>query len=158
VEDVELPPADGPLALLALPDGQAVYAVVRGRRRERDGTWWYDVRIHVPSQAEERGRLTAVPAPVDLRVPASSCTPVKGQAYGAVPTERHGAAPVWRIERPVHTGGDDGPARVVHRGDCASCRGSARPATAAQARAVLRRPDAAPCAVCRPDRPLGSRR
>lgn len=70
---------------------------------------------------------------------------------------RHGVAPDWRIEAPVYYGADTGPARIVHRGHCRAVHGAARPATADQARATLRCPDAAPCQICRPDRPLNTR-
>ncbi|WP_265737192.1 DUF6233 domain-containing protein [Actinacidiphila paucisporea] len=46
------------------------------------------------------------------------------------------------------------PARTVHRGDCRAALGLALPTSAEQARAVLMRDDAAPCDICRPDRPL----
>ncbi|WP_407646112.1 DUF6233 domain-containing protein [Actinacidiphila oryziradicis] len=62
--------------------------------------------------------------------------------------------PKWVIEQLVYVGHDTGPARIVHRGHCASCRASAITATTDQARAALRYPDAAPCPICRPDRPL----
>jgi uncharacterized protein DUF6233 len=156
MSDVEkLPPADGPLVRLRLHDGQTLYAVVRGRRKERDGSWWYDVRVHLPAQIEDRGRLVAAPTPVDLRVPAERCEPVPGQPYDQVPTERHGVDPAWRVERPVYIGREPGPAWLVHRGDCRAVRDVSRPATTEQARAALRRPDGAPCPVCRPDLPLG---
>ncbi|NUP36763.1 MAG: hypothetical protein HOY76_06985 [Streptomyces sp.] len=149
-----LPPADGPLVGVRLPDGQRLYAVVRGRRKEADGSWWYDLRIHLPSQGSQRGRLLALPAAVDFRAPAGVCEPLDGQPYDRVPTERHGVAPPWKVEEPVYFTGDVGPSRIVHRGDCRAVRDVSRPATAAQARGVLARPDAAPCPVCRPDRPL----
>ncbi|WP_442814679.1 DUF6233 domain-containing protein [Streptomyces sp. NBC_01198] len=44
--------------------------------------------------------------------------------------------------------------RADHRGDCHAARDLTRPATTEQARAVLTGEDAAPCPLCRPDRPL----
>jgi hypothetical protein len=44
--------------------------------------------------------------------------------------------------------------RIVHRGHCHASRDLAPPVTTEQARAALARPDAAPCGICRPDRPL----
>ncbi|WP_329139824.1 DUF6233 domain-containing protein [Streptomyces sp. NBC_01476] len=146
--------ADGPLVKVRLPDGQVVHAVVRTRRKERDGSWWYDVRIHVPSQVEESGRLRVAPAPVSFRVPAELCEQVPGQAYGRVPTERYGVAPDWRIERPVYIGRAPGPARVVHRGTCRAVRDMSAAASSEEARDALLRDDTVPCPVCRPDRPL----
>jgi hypothetical protein len=153
-QSASLPPADGPLVRVRLHDGQELYAVVKGRRKERDGTWWYLLQIHLPSATEQRGRLVDEPAPLDFRAPAGRCTPIESQAYETVPTERHGVAPAWRIEEPVYFGPERGPARIVHRGDCRAVRDGSRPASSEQARAVLERADAAPCGICRPDRPL----
>lgn len=148
-----LPQADGPLVDVTLPDGQHLYAVVKSRRREPDG-WWYDLQIHLPSQSSERGRLLVLPAAVDFRAPAALCEPIEGQPYDTVPTERPGVTPAWKVEEPVYFGPERGPARIVHRGDCRAVRDVSRPATSEQARAVLERADAAPCEMCRPDRPL----
>ncbi|WP_327287537.1 DUF6233 domain-containing protein [Streptomyces sp. NBC_01198] len=148
------PRADGPLVVVTLPDGQHLFAVVTSRRKEPDGTWWYDLQIHLPSQGSERGRLLVLPATVDFRAPAALCEPIDGQPYDQVPTERYGVTPAWKVEEPVYVGAQQGPARVVHRGDCRAVRDPARPATTEHARAVLGREDAAPCPTCRPDRPL----
>ncbi|MCM2424258.1 DUF6233 domain-containing protein [Streptomyces sp. RKAG293] len=150
----DLPAADGPLVRVRLHDGQKLYAVVKGRRRERDGTWWYRPQIHLPSATEQRGRLVDAPAPVDFHAPADRCERIEGQAYDTVPTERDGVAPVWKVEEPVYFGPERGPARLVHRGDCRAVRDISHPASTEQARATLAQPDAAPCSVCRPDRPL----
>ncbi|MCZ4103205.1 DUF6233 domain-containing protein [Streptomyces sp. H39-C1] len=149
-----LPAADGPLVRVRLHDGQELYAVAKGRHKERDGTWWYRLQIHLPAAVEQRGRLVDEPAPVDFAAPASRCTPLEGQAYDTVPTARHGVAPVWRVEEPVYFGPERGPARIVHRGDCRAVRDVSHPATTEQVRATLAQPDGAPCDVCRPDRPL----
>jgi hypothetical protein len=148
-----LPQADGPLVDVTLPDGQHLYAVVKARIREPDG-WWYDLQIHLPSQGSERGRLLALPAPVDFRAPAALCQPIDGQPYDQVPTMRPGVTPAWKVEEKVYFTGDVGPARIVHRGDCHANPDLTRPASTEQARAVLTREDAAPCPLCRPDRPL----
>jgi uncharacterized protein DUF6233 len=149
-----LPQADGPLVRVRLHDGQALYAVVKRRRRERDGTWWYALQIHLPAATEQHGVLADEPAPVGFLAPAGRCEPVEGQAYDTVPTERHGVTPAWRIEEPVRFGPAPGPARIVHRGDCRAVRGPSRPATTDQARTTLGRDDSAACRTCRPDRPL----
>jgi hypothetical protein len=149
-----LPQADGPLVKVLLPDDQVLFAVAKGRRQEADGSWWFDLQVHLPSQSSERGRLLTVPAAVDFRAPAGVCEPIEGQAYDTVPTKRYGVPARWRIEEPVYFGTEVGPARIVHRGDCRAVRDVSRPASTEQARAVLERPEAAPCAVCRPDRPL----
>ncbi|MFI1098518.1 DUF6233 domain-containing protein [Streptomyces sp. NPDC020917] len=150
----DLPQADGPLVRVRLHDGQRLHAVVKGRRREADGSWWYDLQIHLPSASDTRGRLTDVPVPVDFRAPAGRCEPIEGQPYDQVPTERAAVSPAWKIEERVYFTDDIGPARIVHRGNCRATRDRARPATPEQARAALARGDSAACQVCRPDRPL----
>jgi hypothetical protein len=130
--------------------------VVKSRRKERDGAWWYDLQLHLPAASEVRGRLVAEPAPVDFRAPAERCEPIEGQAYNTVPTVRARVTPAWRIEEPVYFGSERDPTRIVHRGDCRAVRDSSRPATTDQARTTLQHPEAAPCPVCRPDRPLGT--
>jgi hypothetical protein len=149
-----VPQADGPLVKVQLPDGQTLFAVVKGRRREAHRSWWFDLQIHLPSQGSEHGRLLALPAAVDFRAPAEACEPIEGQAYDTVPTERYGVPARWRIEEPVYFGTQVGPARIVHRGDCRAVRDVSWPTTTEQARAVLQHPEAAPCRICRPDRPL----
>jgi hypothetical protein len=149
-----LPKADGPLVAVTLPDGQRLYAVVKARVREPDASWWYDLQLHLPSHSSERGRLLALPAPVDFRVPAALCEPIDGQPYDQVPTEQPGIPPAWKVEEKAYFGPERGPARIVHRGDCHANHDYARPATTDQARAILTRHDAAPCDICRPDRPL----
>ncbi|SHN29989.1 DUF6233 domain-containing protein [Actinacidiphila paucisporea] len=153
-QPADLPQADGPLVDVALPDGQHLFAVVKSRRQEPDGSWWYDLQIHLPSQGSELGRLLVLPAAVDFRAPAALCEPIDGQPYDQVPTERPGVTPAWKVEEKVYFGPERGPARIVHRGDCHATRDLTRPATTEQARIVLDRDDAAPCPMCRPDRPL----
>lgn len=85
-----LPKADGPLVRVTLHDGQQFYAVVKGRRREADTSWWYLLQIHLPAATQRLGRLTDEPAPVDFTAPASRCEPIESQAYDQVPTERVG--------------------------------------------------------------------
>lgn len=155
-ESVALPKADGPLVKVTLHDGQQLYAVVKGRRREADTSWWYLLQIHLPAATQRFGRLADEPSPVDFTAPASRCEPIEGQAYDQVPTERVGVAPAWKVEEPVYFGTERGPARIVHRGACHASRDLARPVTTDQARAALTRPDAAACEVCRPDRLLRS--
>lgn len=148
-----LPQAGGPLVDVTLPDGQHLYAVVKSRVREPDG-WWYNLQIHLPHQSSERGWLLALPVAVDFRAPAALCQPIDGRAYDRVPTQRPGVTPAWKVEEKVCFGTERGLARIVHRGTCHAARDLARPASTEQARAALIRPDAAPCSLCRPDRPL----
>lgn len=153
-ESEALPKPDGPLVKVTLHDGQQLYAVVKGRRGQADGSWWFDPRIHLPAPSTTWGTLRDEPAPVDFRAPAGRCQPIDGEAYDQVPTERVGVVPAWKIEERAYFTDDTDPARVVHRGHCHANRDQARPATTEQARAVLDRADAAACQVCRPDRPL----
>lgn len=86
---------DGPVAVVRLPDGQAVLAVVRSRRQESDGSWWYELEIPLFTRAEARdGRLRAEPEPVHFLAPASRETvlAVPGEDYSDVPTWRDPAA------------------------------------------------------------------
>ncbi|MFF3565389.1 DUF6233 domain-containing protein [Streptomyces sp. NPDC002574] len=147
-----LPVADGPLVRLTLPDAQTLFAVVRSRRQESDRTWAYQLEISLPSLADVRGVTVALPEPVTFWVPASSCTPIDGQDYGEVPTERAARTPAWVIERrPAPLSAAE---YVVHRGDCSSGTGQRLPVDGDDARTTLQQEDAAACAVCRPDRVL----
>jgi hypothetical protein len=132
-----LPKADGPLVDVTLPDGQHLYAVVKSRVREPDGSWWYDLQIHLPSQASDRGRLLALPAAIDFRAPAALCQPIDGQPYDQVPTTRPGTTPAWKVEEKAYFGPERGPARIIHRGNCHANHDYARPASTEQARTIL---------------------
>ncbi|MFR9754779.1 hypothetical protein [Streptomyces sp. TR06-5] len=86
---------DGPVAVVRLPDGQAVLAVVRGRRQEADGSWWYELELPLFARTQTRdGRLRAEPEPVHFLAPASQdvVLAVPGEDYGEVPTRRDPAA------------------------------------------------------------------
>lgn len=147
-----LPVADGPLTRVALPDGQRIFAVARGRRQEMDGSWWYELEITLPMLADVRGRMRVLPSPARFWASASDCSPIAGQDYTAVPTERVGKSPAWTLEHRF----DEAEATryLVHRGDCRAGHGDHRPADDEQARTALRQRDAVPCPVCRPDRVL----
>ncbi|WP_405734749.1 DUF6233 domain-containing protein [Streptomyces sp. NBC_01537] len=151
-----LPDADGPLVRLELPDHQHVCAVVRKRRQEPDGSWFYWVELPLCAVAEACGRFTAQPSPSVFAAPAAACTPIEGQDYSGVPTERLGRTPAWQIEQHLEAGAPV--PWVVHRGDCHAGRGSHRAADDRQALAVLAQGDAMACPVCRPDRVLLLRR
>ena len=124
-KDAGLPPADGPLVRVRLHDGQALYAVVKRRRREADGTWWYDLQIHLPAATQTRGRLADEPAPVDFRAPAGRCEPIHGQPYDTVPTERHGVTPAWKVREPAYFGTAVGPG-TARTSDCSAISTAAK--------------------------------
>jgi hypothetical protein len=52
------------------PDGQPLYAVVKGRRGESDGLWRYQLQNHLPAPTQRLGYLTDEPARVDFTAPA----------------------------------------------------------------------------------------
>jgi hypothetical protein len=86
---------EGPVAVVRLPDGQAVLSVVRGRRQEADGSWWYELEIPLFARAESGdGRLRAEPEPVQFLAPATRdiVLAVPGEDYSEVPTWRDPAA------------------------------------------------------------------
>ena len=83
------------MAVVRLPDGQSVLAVVRARRQEADGSWWYELEIPLFTRAEARdGRLRAEPEPVHFLAPARKAfvLAVPGEDYSGVPTWRDPAA------------------------------------------------------------------
>ncbi|MCF6526332.1 hypothetical protein [Streptomyces sp. JJ36] len=91
----ELSGADGPVAVVRLPDGQAVLTVVRGRRQEADGSWWYELELPLFTRAEAGdGRLRPEPEPVSFFAPGTQdvVLAVPGEDYSGVPTWRHPAA------------------------------------------------------------------
>lgn len=98
--------------------------------------------------AEVRGRFTAEPSPAVFSTPKATCTPIEGQDYTAVPTERPGGTPgLVHQQRPE----DDAPARwVAHRRDCHASWGGRQPAGDRQALAALAQ-DAMACPACRPN-------
>lgn len=86
---------EGPVAVVRLPDGQAVLAVVRGRRQEIDGAWWYELEVPLYTRAERAdGGLRAEPEPVRFLAPAAKevVLAVPGEDYSEVPTWRHPTA------------------------------------------------------------------
>lgn len=142
----------GPWAVVLLPDGQRLRAVVTGRTRLPDG-WWYELEAILWERVELPGGLhRAEPRPVALSAPADLVEPLEGEDYSRVPTVDETVAHPWRlvdIEHPSRTG----PKRILHRGDCAQAIGGRR-LTGAEALDAARDPDAAPCEICRPDRAL----
>lgn len=99
------------MAVVRLPDGQAVLAVVRRRRQEADGSWWYELEIPLFTRSETGdGRLRAEPEPVHFLAPATRdiVLAVPGEDYSAVPTWRDPVA-VRRESRRRTLGRPNGP-------------------------------------------------
>ncbi|MEU1621508.1 DUF6233 domain-containing protein [Streptomyces sp. NPDC005722] len=144
----------GPWVTVRLPDGQDLRAMVLQRRLEHDGSWWYEVVITLLERGDVHGVMKAVPAPVSFWAPSAACTPLEGEDYSLVPTTRAGHAARWLVERRVQVPGPEVPLLLVHRGDCGSLRGGREEVDPQRAWQALQRPDAAQCAVCRPERAL----
>ncbi|MFJ5221028.1 DUF6233 domain-containing protein [Streptomyces sp. NPDC088354] len=144
----------GPWVTVRLPDGQDLRAMVLERRWEPKNFWWYRVSVTLLARDALHGVMRAVPSPVEFWAPAASCSPLEGEDYTQVPTTRARHVPRWLVERRSQIPGEHGPLLLVHRGDCASIRGSREGATAQEAWQVLQRPDAGQCPVCRPEQAL----
>ncbi|MFG2970897.1 DUF6233 domain-containing protein [Streptomyces sp. NPDC048288] len=115
-----------PRILVVLPNGQVLNGVLRGRRRDPDGTWWYQTTVDIP---------------------ASVVQPVPGQDYDSVPTVIQDTYP-WQLEVPATPG--EGPG-ILHRGDCTAAVRALTPVPDnTQARLFLRENWATPCEVCQP--------
>jgi hypothetical protein len=72
----------GPLAKVQLPDGQTILAVVLGRTRQRDGTWWYDLEVTLLAKVDRpQAPSRAEPFPVRFRAPFPLVQPIEGQLY-----------------------------------------------------------------------------
>lgn len=147
--DSPTPGTTGPPIRVTLPDGQTVTATLHGRRQEKDRTWWYTVSLGLWSKTELGGTYRAEPGPVVFDVDAKHCTPVDGQDYSAVPTERAWEPPRFAVERfPVTV--EDGIRLVLHRAGCRVGGAQRLPVRTLQARTAL--DDGAElCPVCRPD-------
>ncbi|MEU3962933.1 DUF6233 domain-containing protein [Streptomyces buecherae] len=143
----------GPWARARMPDGQELDVIVTGRQRAPDGSWWYTAEAILPDRrVEADGSVRPVGAPTPIVLPSDRVTPIPGEDYAAVPTEGAVAGRQWRVERLREYG--SGPWRRVHRRDCWQARAGAESVTAASARELLRRGEALPCDVCRPERGL----
>jgi hypothetical protein len=78
-------------ARVRLPDQQTLEAVIRERRQEADGSWWYLCSITLIVRfVRGDGRLTAEPEPCSFWAPAAGgvVTAIEGQDYSTVPTHR----------------------------------------------------------------------
>lgn len=126
----EQPP---PRITVTLPDGTVINGRLHARRQRADG-WWYEVAVEVP---------------------AGAVTPVDGEEYGGVPTEREQAEVRYVVDNglpPV----DGKPRLELHVAGCWSI--NQRPGVivtpipdAREARTMLRFEDTEACGVCRPE-------
>ncbi|MGW2739156.1 DUF6233 domain-containing protein [Streptomyces sp. NPDC001288] len=116
-----------PRVLVVLPDGHVVNGILRSRRRDPDGNWWYQTTVDLP---------------------ADRVQPVPGQRYDQVPTVIQDTYP-WQLEAPGVPGERTG---VLHRGGCEAASGRLTPVSdPVQARLFLREGWATACEVCRPE-------
>ncbi|MFE3601372.1 DUF6233 domain-containing protein [Streptomyces sp. NPDC059142] len=116
----------GPLVEVTLPGGRRVEGRLHARQQQTDGRWLYRVCVAVPAEA---------------------VTPVAGEDYQRVPTERahRQVLEALRHDRPDHR------ALLLHTGeDCWAARGRLTPASPEQARAFIREGWATACDACRP--------
>ncbi|MFC9431519.1 DUF6233 domain-containing protein [Streptomyces sp. NPDC056987] len=116
-----------PLVEVTLPGGRRVEGRLQARRQQADGQWVYRVCVAVP---------------------ASAVTPVAGEDYGRVPTERAHRQPVLealRHDQPGHR------ALLLHTGeDCWAARGRLTPVPPHQVPVFLRESWATACEACHP--------
>lgn len=127
----EQPP---PRVTVTLPDGTALDGRLHARRQRPDGTWWYEVTVEVP---------------------VGAVTPVRGEEYGGVPTEREQVEVRYVVDNglpPV----DGRPRLELHIAGCWSI--NQRPGVivtaipdAREARMMLRFEDTVACGVCKPE-------
>ncbi|MEU5836343.1 DUF6233 domain-containing protein [Streptomyces diacarni] len=140
-----------------MPDGQELDVVVTARTRTRDGRWWYECEVILPSRRlGPDGRAQAQGKPVGISVAAQDVVPIPGESYTAVPTEGAVAGRQWLAVR-VRGSAGEGPWWDIHRRDCFQARGGwqRHRVTAQEARALLAETEGARvCEVCRPDRAL----
>lgn len=136
----------GPRMRVRLPDGQEITVLLRGRRRELDGTWWYTVEVPLWTKTERRGQYSGEPGPVQFDAPAKQCSPIDGEDYSQVPTTRVTSELEYLAERRQLTAGTQ---LVVHRRGCRAPTGPITPLHERQARAALD-DGAQGCGACRP--------
>ncbi|MEU7488614.1 DUF6233 domain-containing protein [Streptomyces sp. NPDC042319] len=136
----------GPYARVHLPDGQDIYATVRGREQDPTGAWWYTLEIVVPD------RLPAVGGPVQQGRVISftagypTVEPIEGQDYSVLNPDRQASGPPGRWRVSIDRDGLE----WVHRSDCAQ----AGDTWISDQDALTRLSDperARPCPVCRPE-------
>ncbi|MEO3756354.1 DUF6233 domain-containing protein [Streptomyces sp. B6B3] len=120
------------------------------RRRRFPEGWWVEIELPLYARTElGPGRTVAEPAPLRCWVPMEVCTPIGGEDFSAVPTERPGRRPAWLLEERL----DAACGLVAHRGDCAAATGRTTPASAEQVRRAREARGVVACAVCRPPAP-----
>ncbi|MGW2634904.1 hypothetical protein ACWC2K_37145 [Streptomyces chattanoogensis] len=99
-------------------------AVTR-RRRDRSGTWWYDVQVDIPDRQDDRRHGPAlIRRTIEFCAPYPVVQPVEGERYDVLdpppPEERQR----WLLAMSPHQDGwADFP---LHRLDCAQAQGSER--------------------------------
>lgn len=123
------------------------------RRRDRSGTWWYDLEIDIPDREDDRGRGPQLVArTVTFCAPHPVVQPVEGEDYSSLDLPPPEERKRWRLSPPPP--GDWADA-YLHRPDCAQAQSSDGMVTDQEALEALAGPDiTVPCPVCRPDNVL----
>jgi hypothetical protein len=119
-----------PRVTVTLPGGVRVDGRLLARRQQPDGSWRYEVAIPVP---------------------AAAVSPVDGEDYDQVPTERQAVEEPFVLQALRH----DSPehrALVLHRsGECWATEGRRTGATADEAAFFLKQGWATACDACHPN-------
>lgn len=152
------PGASAPRAEVTLPDGQRLTAPVTRRRRDRSGTWWFDLQIELPDRVDDRRHgPTLASRTITICVPYPLVQPIPGENYSSLDAPRPEERKRWRLSPPPP---QDGRADAyLHRPDCAQAQSTGGMLTDQEALAAVAGPDTTvPCPVCRPDAVLRHRR
>ncbi|WP_030814294.1 DUF6233 domain-containing protein [Streptomyces sp. NRRL S-337] len=147
-----------PLADVTLPDGQHLKAQVLRRRRDRSGTWWYDLRLEVPDRVDDRSRRPSLGVrTVEICVPHPYCRAIPGEDYSSLDLPPPHERKRWRLS-PAPPG-DGWADAYLHRLDCASAESVGGTVTDQEALEALAGddPTTVACPVCRPDAVLRHR-
>ncbi|WP_044364961.1 DUF6233 domain-containing protein [Streptomyces natalensis] len=150
--------ASAPRAEVTLPDGQRLTAPVTRRRRDRSGTWWYDLQIELPDRSEDRRHgPTLTSRTITICAPHPVVQPIPGEDYSSLDPPPPEKRKQWRLSPPPAQ--DSRADAYLHRLDCAQAQSAGGMLTDREALAALAGPDVTvPCPVCRPDAVLRHRR
>ncbi|MEV5123585.1 hypothetical protein AB0K49_12355 [Streptomyces decoyicus] len=78
-----------PVVEVALPGGQRLRAAVTRRRRDRSGTWWYDLELEIPDREDDRRHgPRLVTRILTFSAPHPVVQPVEGEDYRSLAPHR----------------------------------------------------------------------